>query len=306
MQCQKDESKKKMPRENPVTRWVFTLNNWTEQEYATIMAALRQYAKYAVVGKETGAFGTPHLQGFAVMRLRERLAGMKRILGTPRMHLEKARGTSRQAADYCKKEDNFEEIGDPPAGASAIAEEKQGMQMRLQAAKDDIDAGADLMNIWQDHFFVMCKFGKSIKEYLAMVEKRIPRKKPRVELLWGAPGTGKTRYVHFFANLHYDGDIWSYGGSGWFDGYHGQKVALFDDFYGDIPLGLFLKVLDRYPVQVPVKGGFVNWTPEWIFITSNSYVFSWYDKMSDFQSGALIRRITKEHFVNEGEDIFQG
>lgn len=296
--------KKKMPRENAVHRWVFTLNNYTPEEYTAIMSALRQYAKYAVVGKEVGAFQTPHLQGFAVMRLRERLAGMKRILGTQRVHLEKARGTSAQAAEYCKKEGDFEEVGTPPRGASNIEDLKESVQAKLLAAKADVDAGCDLMNLWENHFFVMCKFGKSLKEYLAIAERRVPRKKPRVELIWGAPGTGKTRYAHFFANLFFEGDIWSYGGSGWFDGYNGQKVALFDDFYGDIPLGLFLKVLDRYPVQVPIKGGFVNWIPERIFITSNTYVFNWYDKMSDFQSGALLRRIDKEHYVEEGDSIF--
>jgi hypothetical protein len=66
-------------------------------------------------------------------------------------------------------------------------------------------------------------------------------------------------------------------GNEWFDGYEGQKLVLFDDFdKGQISFRLLLRLLDRYPMQVPIKGGFVEWCPRVIYITSNLGPARWY------------------------------
>lgn len=44
---------------------------------------------------------------------------------------------------------------------------------------------------------------------------------------------------------------------------------LLDDYRGGAQDSMILKLLDIYPLQVPVKGGFVDWSPDRIFITSN-------------------------------------
>lgn len=63
------------------------------------------------------------------------------------------------------------------------------------------------------------------------------------------------------------------GGSLWFDGYMGQEVAVFDDFRPWwCRFDYLLRLLDRYPMQVPVKGGFVNWIPEIIIITTQKSI----------------------------------
>ncbi len=56
----------------------------------------------------------------------------------------------------------------------------------------------------------------------------------------------------------------------WFDGYEGQKDVIIDDMVPDcMAVGLFLRLFDRYPMSVPIKGAFVNWNPRRVFITSN-------------------------------------
>jgi len=120
-----------------------------------------------------------------------------------------------------------------------------------------------------------------------------------VEVIWGKTGTGKTRYCHDVARIFYDSDVWIYPGRGWFDGYTGQQVAIFDDFYGDVSIDVMLKVLDLYKLNVPVKGGFVAWNPKRIYITSNKSPTDWYNELNMNQLEALLRRFHKIEYVDE-------
>ena len=112
--------------------WCFTINHWTEDDKDRIEAAqaLGSFS-YIVVGEEVGAQGTPHLQGFCVMRKRCYRTALSKIM--PRAHLELARGTAAEAAAYCKKDGRFREMGQLPdvaavaeaAGAAGGAAEKE-------------------------------------------------------------------------------------------------------------------------------------------------------------------------------------
>ena len=58
-----------------------------------------------------GAQSTPHLQGFAQFKVKCRLETAKNKLAVRGAHMEKSRGTAQEAADYCKKEGDYEEGG---------------------------------------------------------------------------------------------------------------------------------------------------------------------------------------------------
>ena len=73
-----------------------------------------ELCRYLVVGREVGQSGTPHLQGFVIFNRSVRRSRVSGLL--PRAHLEITRGTSEQAATYCKKEGDFDEYGTFPAG----------------------------------------------------------------------------------------------------------------------------------------------------------------------------------------------
>lgn len=102
------------PRAAAVQRWVATLNNYSQDEYDALINSSVTQANYAVIGREVGESGTPHLQCFFILINRFRLRQVKAIPGLQRAHLEPARGTSSQAATYCKKEGDFWEHGDLP------------------------------------------------------------------------------------------------------------------------------------------------------------------------------------------------
>lgn len=94
--------------------WCFTLNNPTEDEEQKL-ADLSEDADvvYLVYGREQGESGTPHLQGYVSFGREKRLRQVKELVGQ-RGHFEVRRGTHYQAAEYCKKDGDFEEYGETP------------------------------------------------------------------------------------------------------------------------------------------------------------------------------------------------
>lgn len=294
--------------------WVFTLNNYTDDDVERLGRLwigggadseiergpgnqLRRSGEsaecsYIVFGEETGESGTDHLQGYACFTSRKTLAQAKRLLGS-RCHLEVMRGTPDQAAEYCKKDDSYHEFGTVPSGTGS----RSDLAELVAAIRD----GRNLESIedeWPGHSL---RYGSAIRRRI--FERDAPRSdKPRVIVYWGATGTGKTRRVF---ESHEWRDIFRYcGGKGqWFDGYCGQRVALFDDFNGsEFKLSYFLQILDRYPIIVPVKGGFVQWKPEIIYITSNKPPEEWYANAFAEHQRALLRRFDDVTEFTEQEE----
>lgn len=85
---------------------------------------------------------------------------------------------------------------------------------------------------------------------------------------WGDTGTGKSKKAYEGLDSDQVLFIAKSGQQLWFDGYRGQRRVVFDDFRKDwCTFHYLLQLLDRYPIDVPVKGGFVPWRPGEIVIT---------------------------------------
>lgn len=113
------------PKRNIVrsNRICFTLNNYTEEECQEIVDILNNHSKnieYSIIGKEVGANGTPHLQGFihfhhSFLKAKDGTLTKWRSLipALARAHMESAFGTDDQSRNYCAKESVFLELGKP-------------------------------------------------------------------------------------------------------------------------------------------------------------------------------------------------
>lgn len=93
-------------------RYCFTLNNFTPSDVERLESlGTSDCCKYLVYGRERGDSGTPHLQGFIIFSNSVSFSSAKSKLGNS-CHIEAARGTSNQAADYCKKDGEYTEHGE--------------------------------------------------------------------------------------------------------------------------------------------------------------------------------------------------
>lgn len=277
--------------------WCFTHNNYTDcdiEEYVFIGESLaapgggryvgKYPIRYFVFGKEVGSNGTPHVQGFVSFVKRTSLQGARKAF--PGTHLESARGTPDQAATYCKKDGVFNEYGTLPA--------QSGSRSDLDALGRAILAGATKDDLQESYPGQFVRYRHNIEQMLR--ERVVSRDwETDVRVFWGKTGTGKTRRVYEFVKRD---EIYVHPGGPWFDGYHGQSVVLFDDYTGScFKIGYLLKLLDRYPMKVPVKGGFVEFCPKHIFFTSNMDPRTWYSNALPEHINAMFRRINSiQHF----------
>lgn len=102
-----------MPRINPAKAWCFTLNNYTENEHGALVQRFSDLSDkyYFIVGKEIGAQGTHHLQGYIEKKVgRFRPLPCFEVLRDDKnaMHFERAKGNRKQNYKYCSKDGNFE------------------------------------------------------------------------------------------------------------------------------------------------------------------------------------------------------
>jgi len=140
-----------MPPSPQSRRWVFTLNNPTEDDEQRLgdLFGDQQLFTYAVYGRETGESGTPHLQGFFVLTAPKRRTWCSGNVSA-RAHFEVARGTSAQASDYCKKDGVFDEFGTLPAdgGRRTDLERFQEWVANLSHRPSDRDICAAFPGLW--------------------------------------------------------------------------------------------------------------------------------------------------------------
>lgn len=262
-------------------RWCFTLNNPESDELV-----FPDVVRYAIWQRERGENGTEHLQGYVELSKPQRLSFFKSFI--PRAHVEVARGSRDQARDYCRKPETRVagpfEFGDFGAGG-------QGSRSDLDGIKQLIDNGAGEQEIAEANFSAWCRNYRAFREYKRI--KTEARDWPvDVEVFWGDPGTGKSRK----AMEENPGAYWKPKGQ-WWDGYEDQEVVIIDEFYGWLPYDFILRLCDRYPLNLEIKGGTVACLMKKIIFTSNKHPDDWYQK-DTLDKRAFARRVTKlVHFV---------
>lgn len=270
-----------------VSRVVFTLNNWTPVELEDIKTIP---AKWMIIAKERGEEGTDHLQGAIIFGTQKTFSQLHKLPGLARAHFEEMLGTPQQSIVYCSKEDPAPYIaGDLP---------QQGKRSDLAETVEGLRKGKTIKEIVQDNpgAIAFVRYSKGLNSLRSIyAKKRSPLFPPKVFWFYGPTGTCKTRTAFHLSSLLGNREVWITSGSvKWFDGYDEQSTALFDDLRTkDVQFSYLLRLLDRYPIQVEIKGGHVNWVPDYIFVTAPDHPRTMWSLRTDEQLDQLCRRITQ-------------
>lgn len=152
--------------------WVFTLNNPTAEEQIDLAVHGEDIGNedcefsYLVYGRETGANGTPHLQGYLCLERKLRLHNVRSIRGFERAHLEVARGTAKQASDYCKKDGDFDEFGTIPTRGSGT----QFEELRAWIAAQE--TAPTYRDVWEEFPTLAARYKSAVLDCIALFGKR--------------------------------------------------------------------------------------------------------------------------------------
>lgn len=282
-----------MSRPPLAKHWCLTLNNYTQAEYDAVVSAVESL-NYLVVGKEVGEGGTPHLQGYLILKVQKRINQVKVILGTPRVHLEVARSTPIQASDYCKKDGDFFEFGCLPVRKRNRDELASDFNSRVCAG------GARAVSEFAGENPGV--FGFSGHNLVRNFQQAFLVPKMRAECvvywIWGATGVGKSHSAWAAMPNAYAKE----GKHKWWHGYLGEKEVIIDDFGPDsIDIVYLLKWFDKYPCSVETKGGVVGLFAEKFIVTSNFTPEQIYPGHA--QMPALLRRLKVIEKVDRSQTL---
>lgn len=267
--------------------WCFTLNNPTEEELSTLygISATSPALQYMVFQLEEGLNGTRHVQGYIEFNTAYRFGMVKRLI-SPRIHLEKRRGSREQARQYCMKEDSRLE---GPFEFGTWVPGGQGRRTDLHSIREEVIQGTTETHLWDSYFTTMVRNYRAIDRYRGL--KSVPGDfQPVVHVLYGPTGTGKSKW----AFETYPGAYWK-SQDNWWDEYDGQETVICDEFYGWIKYSTLLRICDRYPLRLERKGGFINFKCKNILFTSNHEPENWYKNIEDMS--AFIRRVNIWHYL---------
>lgn len=135
----------------------FTINNWTSADIGRLEYLKDQpICSYLIYAKEVGEKGTPHLQGYVEFTNDVKFKKLKQYF--PRAHLERRRGTAKEASDYCKKDGDYVEKGEPT---------NQGLRSDIIGLRQVIEDGMPLRTIISEFPELYLKYHSAIEKWVA-------------------------------------------------------------------------------------------------------------------------------------------
>jgi len=249
----------------------------------------KEYIRYIVYHREVCPDTQKlHYHVYVEFDGRFSLKKIKEIFNDNTIHCEERKGKQKEAIDYVLKDVNENDYPLFEYGEKR----NQGQRTDLKGLVKSVKEGKSNLELIDEFPSQFLKFHKGIDKIRFEVNKSKSKefRQVKVYVLYGEPGTGKTRNVYENVDDLYKLDC---GNNLWFDGYSGEKNILIDDFYGWVQYGQLLNILDGYQLRIPIKGGFTYALWDNVYITSNKHPKYWYKGKWNSNEG-LKRRITQK------------
>ncbi|WP_416174269.1 MAG: Putative replication protein [Bifidobacterium crudilactis] len=297
------DGQKKLPSIDRVRArgWMLTINA-EKHEKSEVDSILGSVPTAAVYSEEAGSTtGYKHFQAFAYWEGKTTGNRVRSLFGDA--HVEPAGKPVVACAAYCSK-DRTHLSGPYWLGAyETVPGMKPTTEQTTRRSQFD-DAVAliaegyryeDFLNDYQWMAWAL-RHRQAIQDLIMARNAHLYGEYDRavsVDYIHGPAGSGKTKSVLdlygrrsvFMADL---------GSAFPFDGYSGESVLLLDDFRSSIVFNDLLRILDRYPLRVNVKGShsWACWTK--VVISANISLAEQYPNLSE-RKDPLLRRF--EHGI---------
>lgn len=252
---------------------------FTHNNYENTVLEDSVECKYIIYGKEVApTTGTPHLQGFVSF---ETLKSVKQVralfVGS---HVEVAK-TIDQAIEYCKKEGDWTERGQPP-----LTPKEKGAKEKLRWEEARQLAREGRFEEIQSEMYIRYRSTlHAIHNESRVAPKDIDGDLPH-EWIYGPAGCGKSSTARAENPGAYLKDL-----TKWWDNYDDEDVVIIDDVDKyDVKFARWLKIwCDRYQFPAEMKGGSKVIRPGKVVITSQYHPDEIWD--DERTQNALNRRL---------------
>lgn len=291
------------------TRWVFTINNYTDIEEDLVRSLeTNTDVKVLIAEVEHLDEGTPHIQGYIRFYTRVYRTTIERLLGG-RAFIEAAKGSEADNIHYCSKENQIivekgtEELKAKKSGKTPKTDEDAAAMIKdmREMAEDEFEAAHP--KFFMNHVNLVRQFRH---EYLVqnqviwegqLAEKNI--------WIWGPPGKGKSKCSRIGVKPY---QIFSKSFNKWWNGFDADKIkrVIVEDWpsanNGGNILCQHLKIWgDRYPFTAETKGGHLAIEPSFqLIVTSNYSIDQCFSNEED--QDAIKRRFTELFWDGSKED----
>lgn len=279
----------------PSKRWVFTLNNPSEEDNPILW--LKDEVDYLYAAPELGDNGTPHWQGFFQTKNPTRVTALRKL--NERAHFDKMAGTMEQNLTYCSKQ----QLPDAPTAVTlgtfpeTPGEREKNRWVRIHTLAKGGDKQAFIDEFPTESFLHKTKFETWVAHY-----RPAPVSLPhtvRHLYFYGESGTGKS----LAARTRYPG-LYVKDGTKWWQDYNGEEVVLMDDLdpgdLKEIGTSVLKTWFDIYPFRAAVKGSSLGLIRPKLFVITSNFTMNQLCYGHEHLEAALNRRF---HVVNFNEEV---
>ena len=263
-------------------------------------------AAFILLGYEFSESGSSHIQGYVRFPNPRAFNSVKAVISgaLPSAFVEQCWDIDA-AIKYCKKGGSWEEFGGVPQSYTT-GQELSGAVVRKRKLYADLAGGANPLTLIAAQPEEV-GFIHSIAKYAA--HNRIRDCPAQVLYMWGPTGVGKTTSTEYVLQGLDLGYYKKPPGDRWFDGYNFQRIIIFDEFTGSVPLHQWNGLCDPSPPLLEVKGAKLPNAASHYIILSNRSAEEQYPQVKDDKPEewrAYRRRIQSCHHVGGGYNQLQG
>ena len=265
-------------------------------------------AAFILLGYEFSESGSSHIQGYVRFPNPRAFNSVKAVISgaLPSAFVEQCWDIDA-AIKYCKKGGSWEEFGGVPQSIYY-----RPRTLRFQSCLETKALRRSCRRSKPSHTHRLRSPKKSglshsIAKYAA--HNRIRDCPAQVLYMWGPTGVGKTTSTEYVLQGLDLGYYKKPPGDRWFDGYNFQRIIIFDEFTGSVPLHQWNGLCDPSPPLLEVKGAKLPNAASHYIILSNRSAEEQYPQVKDDKPEewrAYRRRIQSCHHVGGGYNQLQG